>query len=243
MLTLLLKELRSFLNSLIGYMVIMVFLVTISLLLWVFPGPFNVFDSGTASLSPLFELGAWMFLFLGPAITMRSFSEEKRTGTIEMLLTKPISDWQLIYAKYFAGYILVIFSLAPTLIYYLCIHLLAGPVGNVDTGAMWGSYIGLLLLAGGFISIGLFASSISDNQIISFILALFISLICFVGFELFSFLEILEPVQLFATKLGMYDHYLSISRGVLDTRDLIYFLSVIALFLFLTKIRLESRKW
>ena len=241
MITLLFKEINSFLSSLIGYIVIAVFLAAIGLVMWVFPG--NTLDAGYANIDQLFLIAPWVFSFLAPAITMRSFSEERRTGTLELLLTKPLSDWQIILSKFFAGFALILFTLIPTLLYYFTVHRLAIPVGNVDTGAMWGSYLGLLFLGGGFVAIGIFASALSENQIVAFILGVFISFLMYFGIEQASNVEFLGSLQGFIVDLGMFEHYLSISRGVIDTRDLIYFGTLIAFFLMLTKLKLESRKW
>lgn len=243
MLTLLRKEIRSFLSSLIGYIVISVFLVIISLFMWIVPGESNVLENGFASIDTLFIIAPWVFMFLIPAITMRSFADEKKAGTIELLLTRPLTDMQIIFSKYLAGVLLVIFSLLPTLFYYYTVHKLGNPPGNLDTGGMWGSYIGLLFLAAGFVSIGIFASAISENQIISFILAIFLCFFCYTGFEQISALDFLGKIDNFIIRLGINDHYISMSRGVIDTRDMLYFLSLIAVFLFSTKTVLESRKW
>jgi ABC-2 type transport system permease protein len=174
---------------------------------------------------------------------MRMFADENKTGTIELLLTKPITDLQIIGAKYLAGFILVLFSLVPTLIYYGTIHFLGTPVGNIDTGGMWGSYLGLLFLASGFVSIGLFASALSDNQVISFIIAVFFCFLIYIGFDFLSSLDLLGPYDYLVMNLGISEHYISMSRGVIDTRDATYFLSLIALFIMLTKIKLSSRNW
>lgn len=243
MLTLIRKEIRSFLGSLVGYIVIAVFLTTIGLFMWVFPGEYNVLDGGFSTISSLFYIGPWVFMFLIPAITMRLFSEESRTGTIELLLTKPITDFQIVLAKYIAGFSLVFFSLLPTLVYYFSVIQLGNPTGNIDVGGTWGSYFGLLFLGGVFVSIGLFASSISNNQIISFIIAVFLCFFCYAGFDSISSLELFGAIDAFIIKLGINEHYRSMSRGVIDTRDVIYFLSVIFLFLLLTKTVLASRKW
>ncbi|PCJ83519.1 MAG: gliding motility-associated ABC transporter permease subunit GldF [Flavobacteriales bacterium] len=243
MITLLQKEISSFLSSLIGYLVIGVFLTTIGLFMWVFPGDSNVLDAGYANIDTLFITAPWVFMFLVPAVTMRSFSEEKRTGTIELLLTRPLSDWQIIFAKYFAGFLLVLFSLLPTLVYYVSVHALGSPAGNIDTGGMWGSYIGLLFLAAGFVGIGIFASSFTENQIIAFILAVFLCFFCYVGFESISSLELFGGIDALILKLGINEHYISMSRGVIDTRDVIYFLSLTGVFLLFTKTVMESRKW
>lgn len=235
------KEISSFLSSLTGYIVISIFLLSVGLFIWVFPGNFNIPESGVASLEPLFILSPWVFMFLIPAITMRSFAEEKRTGTIELLLTRPITEWQIIMAKYFAGIVLVILSLLPTLIYYYAIYQLGNPAGNIDSGSTLGSYIGLLFLAACFVSIGLFSSSITENQIISFIIAFFISFFCYSGFESLSQLEFFGPFAVVISSIGISDHYTSISRGVVDTRDLVYFTGLTIIFLSLTRFKILSR--
>lgn len=243
MFTLFRKEVFSFLNSLIGYLAIIVFLLINGLFLWVFPLGFNIVDYGYASLDNLFMLSPFVFLFLIPAITMRSFADEKRSGTIEMLLTKPLTDFQIIMAKYLAGVTLVVFALLPTLIYAASVYLLGLPKGNMDMGGLWGSYIGLLFLASAFVAIGLFVSSITDNQIVAFILALVLSGFAYTGFDFISQLALFGKADLFVMSLGIQAHYASMSRGVIDTRDVLYFFSLIALFILLTKIALESRKW
>ncbi len=243
MLALLQKEIKAFLSSLIGYIVIIVFLLLIGLIMWVFPTDMNVLNQGYASLDTLFTIAPWVFMFLIPAITMRSFSEEKRIGTIELLLTKPLTDLQIILAKYFAGLLLVLFSILPSLFYFATIYYLGSPVGNVDVGGTWGSYIGLLLLGGGFVSIGIFASSLATNQVVAFIVAVFLCFICYIGFDALASLDALSAVDYLIIKLGINEHYISISRGVLDTRDLLYFISLSAFFVLLTKLVLESRKW
>ncbi len=243
MLVLLKKEISSFLSSLIGYIVIIIFLVINSLFLWVLPLEFNVLEFGYANLDGLFALAPFIFLFLVPAITMRSFAEEKKTGTIEWLVTKPLTDMQIILAKFFASVILVLFSLLPTLVYYYSVYQLGYPVGNLDSGGIMGSYIGLFFLASAFVAIGIFASSLSDNQILSLILAVFLSAFAYGGFQLIHNLSLFGNFDLFINSLGISAHYASMSRGVIDTRDLIYFLSIISLFLLMTKISLERRKW
>jgi len=243
MYSLLRKEIYGFLNSLTGYIVIVVFLVTTGLFLWVFPLGFNILDNGYANLDGLFMLAPFIFLFLVPAITMRSFADEKKSGTLELLMTQPLTDLQVILAKYFAGVALVVFSLLPTLVYYLSVYLLGLTPGNLDSGAIWGSYIGLFFLGAGFVAIGVFASSLTDNQIISFILALFISFFMYMGFGLIYTFILSGKAGLVIESLGMSAHYSSMGRGVLDTRDVIYFISVAALFILLTKFALERRKW
>jgi ABC-2 type transport system permease protein len=174
---------------------------------------------------------------------MRSFAEEKKSGTIELLLTRPLSDLQIIFAKYLAGFLLVIFSLLPTLIYYHCVNKLATPPGNIDTGGMWGSYIGLLFLGGGFVAIGIFSSAITDNQIVAFIIGMFFCFFCYMGFESISSLALFGKVDIIIQQLGINAHYLSMSRGVIDTRDVVYFITLGGFFILLTKTSLESRKW
>ena len=203
----------------------------------------NVLDSGYANIDSLFIIAPWVFLFLIPAITMRSFADEKKAGTIELLLTRPLTDLQIITAKYLAGFILVLFSLLPTLIYYYSVHKLGNPVGNIDTGGMWGSYIGLLFLGGAFVSIGIFASAITDNQVVSFILALFLCFFIYTGFDFISSFSLFGKIDNIILALGINNHYGSMSRGVIDTRDMIYFLSLIGIFIFSTRTVLESRKW
>lgn len=243
MFVLLRKEIEGFLSSLIAYIVIVVFLVVVSFFLWVIRFGNNIIANGYASIDGLFTIAPMVFLFLIPAITMRMFAEEKKGGTIELLLTQPLSDMQIILAKYFAGLTLVVFALLPTLVYYYSVYQLGMPPGNIDAGAMWGSYIGLLFLGASFVAIGLFASSITDNQIVSFILAALLSAFFFIGFEFIWPLEVFGNVGLFIESLGIFAHYESISRGVIDSRDLVYFVSVIALFLMLTRFLLASRKW
>lgn len=243
MFSLLRKEIQAFLGSLIGYIVIIVFLTIIGLIMWVFPGDMNILNNEYASLGPLFTIAPWVFMFLIPAVTMRLFADENKSGTIELLLTKPLTDLQIIGAKYLAGFILVLFSLLPTLVYFLTIYQLGAPVGNLDIGGMWGSYLGLLFLASGFVAIGLFASSLTDNQVIAFIIAVFISFFVYIGFDFISSLDLFGSVDLLIIKLGINEHYSSMSRGVIDSRDALYFLSLIAFFFMLTKLKISARNW
>jgi ABC-2 type transport system permease protein len=231
------------LTSLTGYIVITIFLLAVGLFLWVFPGDFNIIDAGFTSLESLFVIAPWVFMFLIPAITMRSFAEEKRTGTIELLLTRPLSEWQIILAKYFAGLLLVVLSLIPTFVYYYSLQGLGNPPGNIDTGATWGSYIGLMFLGGAYVSIGLFASSITENQIVSFITAFFLCFFCYFGFDAIGGMEIFRSVDELIIDIGINAHFASMSRGVIDSRDVLYFLSFIFVFLALTRFRLLSRNW
>jgi ABC-2 type transport system permease protein len=243
MITLFKKEVSNFLNSLIGFIVIIVFLLINGFFLWVLPLDFNILNYGYAGLDGLFLIAPFVFLFLISAITMRSFADEKKSGTIEILLTKPLTDLQIIFAKFFASVVLVAVSLLPTLIYFYSVYHLGLPIGNIDMGGTWGSYIGLLLLGASFAAIGLFSSSITDNQIVSFIVSVFLCSSIYIGFELIYSLELFGKFDLFIKTLGISHHYSSISRGVIDTRDLIYYLSIISLFILLTKLSLQSRKW
>jgi len=243
MYTLFLREINNFFNNLIGYISIAVFLVINSLFLWVFPLDTNILQSGYANIDGLFSMGPFVFLFLIPAITMRFFADENKSGTIEILLTKPLTDTRIVLAKYFAAFVLVVFSLLPSLIYVATVYNLGFPVGNMDMGATWGSYLGLLFLGAGFVAIGLFASSLTDNQIVSFIVSIFLCGFAYIGFEFIYSLDMFGNFDLFIRNLGIYAHYTSISRGVVDSRDVLYFLSMIVIFLLLTKVKLESRKW
>ena len=237
------KEVSNFMSSLIGIMVIVVFLLITGLFLWVFQSDFNILSYGYANLDGLFILAPWVFLFLVPAVTMRSFAEENRIGTIEMLFTKPLSDWQIILAKFLACVVLVLLALIPTAVYYFSVYRLGFPVGNLDSGGIIGSYIGLFLLSASFVSIGVFCSSVTGNQILAFILSVFLCGFMYIGFEFIYSLSLFGPIDLFIQRLGMSAHYSSISRGVVDTRDILYFLGVMALFLSMTKLVLAKRKW
>lgn len=243
MVALYLKEIRSFLSSIIGYIFIAIFLILNSLFLWVFAYETNILDGGTADLFPFFSISPIIFIILIPAITMRSFSEEKRTGTIELLFTKPISDITIILAKYFAGLTLVVISLLPTLIYYYTVHKLGDPVGIVDDGATITSYIGLFFVGACLVAVGIFASSITNSQIVAFILSMFLSWFLFLGLDLLAVYSQFGGLDLFLRNLGIMEHYESIQRGVLDTRDLLYFISFAVVFLIMTKLVLHSRKW
>jgi len=241
MLVLLRKEFSNFFSSPIAYIVIGVFLLISSLFLWVFPGEYNILDSGYSSMDGLFILAPWLYLFLVPAVTMRLFAEEKRTGTIELLLTHPVTRLDIVLSKYFAGVLLVLFSLLPTLLYFLSVWLMGDPMGNIDTGGTWGSYIGLFFLAGIYVSIGVFSSSLTDNQIIAFIIAALLCAFFYYGFDLLASLTFSGTTESFITALGINSHYESMSRGVIDSRDVFYYLVVISIFIFLTKKVIEKK--
>jgi len=236
MLAILRKEINSFFASPIGYLVIAIFLLLNGLFLWLFKGEFNILDYGFSDLSPFFLLAPWILIFLIPAVTMRSFSDEKKQGTLELLLTKPISHFNIVLGKYFGAFILILIALIPTFLYVYTVYQLGNPVGNLDMGSTLGSYLGLLFLVAAYTAIGVFASTFSDNQIVAFISAVFICLLFYIGFEgIADFTS-----SNFIEQLGMSTHFKSMSRGVLDTRDIIYFLSITIFFLMLTKLNLNT---
>ena len=242
MLAIFTKEISSFFSSLIGYMVIGIFLLFMGLIIWVFPD-YSVLYYAYASLDSLFEMAPVIFIFLIPAICMRSFAEEQQNGTIELLSTKPLTDWAIVGGKYLACLGLITFALIPTLLYYYTVYQLGSPPGNIDNGEIAGSYLALLLLAASFASIGVFASSMSKNQIVAFVLGAFL---CFVFYWAFIFTSKI-PVFVgkgdsIILKLGIDFHYRSMARGIIDSRDVIYFFSIIALFLLLTHFNFSKRK-
>lgn len=236
------KEINAFLHSLIAYIIIAVFLTSIGLLMWVFPDT-SVLEYGFADMSTLFNLGPYVFIFLIPAITMRMFAEEKKAGTMELLLTKPLHDWEIILGKYLAGFVLVVFSILPTLLYYVTIYQLGNPAGNIDTAGTMGSYVGLILLGGVFTSIGIFSSSFTENQVVSFIIAAFLCFVIYSGFQSLAALPLWGGVAYKIEQMGILYHYNAMSRGLIDSRNVIYFVSVIALMLLLTNFVMSSRKW
>lgn len=309
MLALILKEVRGFLGSLIGHIVIAVFLLLTGLFLWVFPN--NILDSGYADLAPLFFIAPWVFLFLVPAVTMRSFSEEKRTGTIEVLLTKPLTELQIVLAKYLASVLLIVVALLPTLVYVWSVDQLSTSVtavpveqvnerwiiffvlaianaigsiiwlwrrgrkrgwnmmgwiiravivlawiglfaivlnwllfiGGIDAGGTWGSYLGLFFLAACFAAVGVFASSITDSQIVAFLIAVFLCFFLYMGFDLIANFDVMGGLEGPIKAIGIQDHYASMSRGVIDLGDVLYHLGAIVIFLLLTRTALQSRTW
>ncbi|MBC5838118.1 gliding motility-associated ABC transporter permease subunit GldF [Flavobacterium muglaense] len=236
----LLREIKSFFGSPIGYLVIALFLILNGLFLWVFQGEYNILNTGFADMSPFFTLSPWILIFLIPAVTMRSFSDEKKQGTLELLLTKPLSVWEIVNGKFLAAMLLIVMAIVPTVIYVYAIYGLGNPEGNIDMGSTIGSYFGLLFLIAAYSSIGIFTSTLSDNQIVAFIIAVFL---CFFFFFAFEGLASLVPdLSGFITALGMQDHFKSMSRGVIDTRDVLYFTSITILFLSLTVYQLKSFK-
>lgn len=242
MLSIFFKEINAFFSSLIGYVVISVFLVSIGLFMWVFSET-SVLDYNFATLDQFFSIAPLVFLFLIPAVTMRSFAEEKARGTIEFLYTKPLTNFQIIGGKYLANITLVLFSLLPTLIYYYSVYQLGSPVGNLDSGAIFGSYIGLFCLAASFVAIGMFASTLTNNQIVAFILGAFL---CFFFHWAFTYIARMPifttSLDLWIQKLGINYHYSSISKGLIDSRDIIYFVSLVGVFLYATITIINNRK-
>lgn len=237
------KEITGFFSSLTGYIVIIVFLLVNSLFMWIFPGEWNVFDSGYAGLDTLFFLSPWVFLFLVPAVTMRMIAEEKRLGTIELIYSKPVTEREIVTGKFLASVALVLLALIPGLVYYCSIYYLGETPGNLDRGATWGAFIGLFLLASVYVSAGIFASSLTDNQVIAFIIAVLISFFMFAGFDSFAYLPGLNKIDQLVIRLGINEHYKSLSRGVIDLRDIVYFAVIVAVFNESTRLVLLSRKW
>ena len=238
MLAILKKEINAFFASPIGYLVIAIFLLLNGLFLWVFKGDFNILDYGFSDLSPFFLLAPWILMFLIPAVTMRSFSDEKKQGTLELLLTKPTSLTRIVLGKYFGAFILILIALAPTLLYVYTINELGNPIGNLDIGSTMGSYFGLLFLAAAYTAIGVFTSTITDNQIVAFISSVFLCFLFYIGFE-----GIADYASShFIDQLGMSSHYKSMSRGVLDTTDVLYFLSLTIFFIFITIKGIKNEK-
>jgi ABC-2 type transport system permease protein len=235
------KEFGSFLNTLTGFIVLAVFILANALFLWVFATGYNILDNGYATVDGLFAIAPLAFLFLIPAITMRLFSEEKKSGTIELLLTKPLTDIQVVMGKYLAALALVVVALIPTLVWVISVYLLGLPVGNIDLGGTLGSYIGLLFIGALFVAVGLWASSITDNQAAAFLIAVFLCGFLYMGFEFIA--PFFGSATLFVQSLGVNAHYQSLSLGVVDSRDVVYFLGCIILFIYLTRLSLESRKW
>jgi len=236
------KEIISFFGSVTGYLVAFVFLIVNGLFLWVFPGNYNLLENGYATLDSYFALAPWVFLFLIPALTMRLFAEEKRQGTLELLVTRPISLWQLVWAKYLAGLVLVMICLLPTLVYFYSVYALGSPAGNWDQGAAWGSFTGLFFLAALYVSLGLFASMLTDNQIFAFLLALLLCFCFYAGFGILLSMNLSVPFSEFFANAGIRGHYLSVGRGVVDSRDVVYFVLLTFFILFLTAMFLQQKQ-
>ncbi len=233
------KEFNTFFSSNIGYLIVAIFLLANGLFLWVFKTEFNILNAGFADLSAFFNLTPWVFLFIIPAITMKSFVEEYNSGTIEILKTKPISNWQIVMSKFLGTSAILLVALIPTVIYLISIYLLSFPTGNIDLGSILGSYLGLLFIGLVFNSIGIFSSSISKSQVGAFLVAIVLCFITFYGFNIVSetFLGASDALEAFSG----FEYYQNIAKGVIDTRDLIYFLSSTAFFLFLSKMIVDGK--
>ncbi len=237
------KELQQFFSSLIGYLAIIVFLLVLGLFIWIFPDT-NVLDSNYATLDSFFYIAPYIFIFLIPAITMRSFAEEINTGTIELLFTRPLSEIQIVLGKYLAALLLVFIAIVPTFIYFYSLYVLASPAGNIDVGGILGSYFGLFFLGAVFVSIGIFCSSLTGNQIVAFIVGVFICFFLYFSFDYIAqFSAFVGRSDYWVESLGLGQHYDAMGKGVIDTRDVVYFLSVISIFLLLTRTAISSRRW
>ena len=235
-----LREIKSFFGSPIGYLVIVIFLLLNGLFLWVFDGEYNILKSGFADLTPFFTLAPWILIFLIPAVTMKSFSDEKKQGTIELLFTKPLSVLQIVNGKFLGAFLLIVIAIVPTFVYVYVISSLGMPEGNIDMGSTIGSYFGLLFLVASYTAIGIFTSTLSENQIVAFILSVFLCFIFYYGFEgIANYAKGFEDV---VSRVGMDYHFKSMSRGVIDTRDVLYFVSVAFLFLSFTVFKLKTLK-
>ena len=236
-----LREINSFFGSPIGYLVIAVFLIGNGVFLWVFEGEYNILNSGFADLSPFFSLAPWILIFLIPAVTMRSFSDEKKQGTLELLVTKPLSIWEIVNGKFLGALLLIVIAIVPSIIYVKVISSLGMPEGNIDMGSTMGSYFGLLFLIAAYSAIGIFTSTLSENQIVSFIVSVFLCFFFYFGFE--SAATLVPNSLTFLSSLGMQNHFKSMARGVIDTRDALYFISITVLFLSFTAYNLKSIKY
>jgi len=237
------KEINAFFSTPIGYLITAVFLLSNSLLMWGFRSEYNILDNGYAQMDSLFILAPIIFLLFIPAVTMRLFADEHKEGTIELILTKPLTEFQVVLAKFFAGLVLVIISILPTLVHYFSIYTLGEITGNIDSAGIFGSYIGLFFLASGFVSIGTFASAMSKNQIISFVIAIILSAFFYLGWDVIASGISNGKVKLAIQYIGINAHYSSLSKGVIDSRDILYFISLNTLFVLLTQTILTSRKW
>ncbi len=243
MLAIFLKELQQFFSSLIGYIAIIVFLLVLGLFMWIFPDT-SILDFGYATLDSFFSIAPYIFIFLIPAITMRSFAEEINTGTIELLSTRPVTELEIILGKYFASLLLVFIAIVPTFIYFYTVSALASPVGNVDVGGILGSYFGLFFLGAVFVAIGIFCSAITSNQIVAFILGVFLCFFIYLAFGYMAQFGIfIGKNDYLVESFGLSAHYDAMGKGVIDTRDVVYFLSIISAFILFTRTALSSRRW
>jgi len=236
------KEVNQFLNGLLGYMVLVIFLVATGLLFWIFPEN-NVLNYGFAEMGVFFNLTPLVFIFLIPAITMRSFAEEKKAGTLEWLLTKPLGEWDLLLGKFLASWFLVFLALCPTLLYFFSLWTLGSPVGNIDAAGVTGSYIGLLLLAAAFSAIGIFGSSITDNQLVAFVVSVFFCFLLYSGFGSLATINVWSQASTVLQYISLETHYQALGKGLLELRDVAWLTSITLTMLFSTRLVLNSRKW
>lgn len=234
------KEVNGFFSNLSGYLILGVFLVSLGLIVWVFPDT-SVLEYGFADLEHLFVYTPYVFTFLVPAITMKMIAEERKSGTWEILMTSPLSIPKIIVAKYAAALTLIVVALLPTLVYYYSIVQLGDPVGNIDHAGFFGSWIGLVFIGAVFASIGILGSALTSHQIVAFILGVFISFLLYFGLTAFVQLQVMSPFALFLEEMSLSYHYQSMSRGVIDAQNIAYFLSVIVLMLGLTGILIRRK--
>jgi len=232
------KEINQFFSSPIAYIIMGVFLAAIGLLLWVFPDT-SLLEGGYADLGTFFNLTPYVMLFMVPAITMRSIADEVRGGTLEWLLTKPVSRWGVVGGKFLASWLLVALTLLPTLLYYVTLYQLGAPVGNIDSAGVFGSYIGLLLLGGVFVAVGVWASSLNDNQVVAFVLGVFFCFLLYVGLSALAGLAVVGGLSYYLSYFALDEQYRALGRGLIDSRNVVYLLSLIGLFLLLTVNRLS----
>lgn len=230
--TIYLRELRSFFNSAVAYIVIVVFLALLGWFFWN-----DLFVVNLATLRPLFETTPFLLLFFAPAITMRLISEEKKIGTLELLVTKPVSEFEIVAGKFLAGWSLVLIAFIPTLSYYISVS----GLGDLDVGPVVGGYLGLSLVGAVYVSVGLFGSSLTENQVVAFIVSFLIVFVFFLLDKILIYLP--REVASVVEYLGIDFHFSNIARGVVDSRDLIYYLSLVGAFLLLSTVSLQRRKW
>ncbi|WP_143959959.1 gliding motility-associated ABC transporter permease subunit GldF [Litoribacter populi] len=228
--SLLKKEINSFFNQLTGYLIVIIFLISIGLIVWVFPDT-SVLEYGYADLDPLFSYTPFVFVFLVPAITMKMIAEEKKTGTWELLMTSPINPFQIVLAKYLAAVLLVLIAVLPTLIYHFSISQLGSPVGNIDSAGFFGSFIGLVFIGAVFAAIGIFSSALTDNQIVAFVVGVFLSFFLYFGLTAATDLMALSEFSLWLENISLSYHYRSLSRGVIVSSNLLYFFAMITVLL------------
>jgi ABC-2 type transport system permease protein len=237
------KEVQQFFSSLVGYVAIIVFLGLLGLFIWIYPD-INILDSGYANLDYFFNISPYILCVLIPAVTMRSFAEEINTGTIELLSTRPVTELEIILGKYFAALLLVLIAILPTFIYFYTIYHLASPVGNVDVGGVLGSYFGLIFLGAVFVAIGIFCSAVTSNQIVAFIIGVFLCFFLYISFDYIAqFSTFVGKNDYLVESFGLSSHYDAMGKGVVDSRDVIYFLSIISFFILSTRTALSSRRW